>query len=460
MGLAESAHAPVVVLEGVWKRFPPAREPHALSRVLARLGGVELDGGIPLDDLDEDDEVEEEVVAEPVWGEDASLDALRGVSLSIEPGVCLGIVGPPGAGKSVLLRLVAGLAPPSAGRIVVRGTVAPALSSIARLVPSRVGVPKTILALAMMTRLSRSDAKRRLPEILELAGLPDAGMPGRTLTAQQMKRVLLAMMLSVEADLVLVDVPFESGRSRERFVERIAERRRAGATIVIAADTVDEIADVADRFVYLEDGQLVDEEAQAEFRLASEQETAAGATAPSESPLRGVPLSNDAARYLDYIRVLVGDRRAEKAYRLAADKAPAGAERVEWLGIAQCAGFDYVEHLPVVERLRRRDGVEDEEPIFGPHSRRTDLPLSRDAQLYLDYIRVLAGEDRTEQAYRNAIANVPEPATRVEWTWIARWAGFDYVKHVPVIERLRALHGVGKDEPIFGAREARRKQDR
>lgn len=81
----EPADNPVVVLEDVWKRYPPVREPKALSRILARLGGVELDGGIPTDDLD-DEELEDEVEEEPekTEHEEAAVDALRGVSLSIE----------------------------------------------------------------------------------------------------------------------------------------------------------------------------------------------------------------------------------------------------------------------------------------------------------------------------------------------------------------------------------------
>lgn len=256
-------------------------------------------------------------------------------------------------------------------------------------------MPKTILALAMMTRLSRTDAKRRIPEILELAGLPDAATPGTTLTPAQMRRVLLAMMLSVEADTVLVDVPLEPGRSRERFVARIHERNRAGATIVIAAENEDEIADIADRFVYLEEGRLVVEGVDdAEAAALIDQEPGSGdqegesvEEAVAAPPARELPLSPDAERYLEYIRVLLGDRRAERARELAITKAPDDAERIEWTGVAQTAGFSYVEHLGVMERLRRQHGVTDEEPIFGPQGAEADLPLSSDATIYLEFIR-------------------------------------------------------------------------
>jgi ABC-type polysaccharide/polyol phosphate transport system ATPase subunit len=447
----------VVVLEDVWKRYPLARQPNAISRVLARLGGVELAGGSPTDDLDDEDELDDVDEAEAAHG--AALDALRDVSLSIEAGACLGLIGRTGAGKSVLLRLVAGLTPPSEGRVLVRGTVAPALASIARLVPARLGVPKTILALAMMTRLPRSDVKHRLPEIFDLAGLPNAAAPGTTLASPQMFRILLAMMLTVEADIVLVDVPFEPGRSQERFLERIRERNREGATIVIAAEHPDELADVTDRFVYLTEGRIVehgDDGSRLESPTAAED--GGSATIPAaRPPSRVLPLSPDAERYLRYIRILIGDRRADRARELAVAEAPADATRVEWTALAQLAGFGYVDHLGVVERLRRSEGVTGEEPIFAPKSARAELPLSTDARIYLDYLTILLGQDRAEQACRTAAAQAPEYATRVEWSWIAKRAGFEYTKQIAVIERLRALHGVPDDEPIFGAREARRK---
>ena len=379
------------------------------------------------------------------------------------------MVGPAGSGKSVLLRLIAGLSPPSDGRVIVRGTVAPALPALERLLSSREGVRKAVLAVAMMTRLPRLEVKRRLPEIFELAGLRDSDVRlGTKLTPQQRQRVVLSMMLLVDADIVLVDVPLSTGRTRERFLERIRERTGAGATVVAAARTADELVEFADEIVYLTAGRLTtgegdDSDSDGQDEDLVEADDASGAppaateVAESEPPGRELPMSPDAERYLDFIRVLVGDRRTRKALRLATDAAPEDAARVEWNEIARCAGFDWGQQLGVVKRLRQAHGAADTEPILGSEPMVSERPLSSDAKLYVEHLRILVGDDRADEARRNAQTLAPDDADRIEWTWVARWAGYDWVEQLGVIERLRRLHGIDDAEPIYGTQHLRQK---
>ncbi len=462
-----------ILVEDVWKSFPQPDEPHPLVRSLARLGGVELnvgvgdavDGG---DDLDDDadggddmaDDLEEDLQPLEEEGEPTGETVLSGVNLTVEAGACIGIVGPPGAGKSVLLRVMAGISPPTKGRVLVRGRVAPALPSVERLIPSRDPARKGLVALAMLTRLPRGEVKRRLPEIFELAGMRDEDVVlGTKLTPQQRQRVVLAMMLTVDADVVLIDVPLQD-QHRERYLERIRERLAAGVTVVMTAGTADELIEVADEIVYLragaiDTGEEVDEDADlAEGRAPSPFD------APEdhvELPGRELPMSPDAARFLELARVLMGDRRAWRAFRRAVDEAPLDAERLEWVDLARSAGFDWTQYLPVIRRLRREAGADDDEPIVGNDQNVPDRPLSGDAQRYYDHLRVMVGEERAEEALRNAQLYSPEEAERIEWSWLARWAGIDWVDQVPVIERLRRLNDVPDDEPIHGRRDLARR---
>lgn len=464
----------VVALEHVSKTYPPPRRAHPFVRALSRLGGVELDEGIaPEGDLDED---EEEVERDELEVEEEDLrvtetTALRDVSLTVAAGSCVGLVGPPGSGKSVLLRLVAGLSAPTEGRILVRGTVAPALPAVDRVLASREGIRKSALAVAMMTRLPRRVVKERLPEIFELAGLRDSDLGlGMKLTPQQRQRVVLAIMLSVDADVLLIDVPLTTGRMRERFVERIRERLAGGTAVVIASPSVGEIVELVDDVVRLDAGQINSEERDADADGLEVDETGdvddASAQVRSERQrelaegleyVRTAPLSPDARRYFEFARVLAGDRRAVKAVRLADESRPSGAQHVEWDELARCAGFDWTQHLAVVERLRQLYGDPADGPIVGADVRLSALPLSGDAERYLDFLRVLEGDDRAESARRNALAYAPDHAERVEWTWLARWAGHDWADELPVVQRLRRLHAASDTEPIYGARELRRK---
>jgi ABC-type polysaccharide/polyol phosphate transport system ATPase subunit len=433
----------VLLLDEVVKTYPPEKEAHPVVRALARLGGVELSGGT-LEDVGDDDDDDDVFEEEPPERDrpDGAVEAIRGVSLAVEAGTCVALVGPAGSGKSVLLRLIAGLTPPTEGRIVVRGSVAPALRSLEKLAPARMGIRKQLLAIAMMTRLSRSQVKRRLPEIFELAGLSDSDVRlGVKLSARQLDRVLLAMMLSVDADLLLVDVPVEAGPTRDRLVEQLRRRVDAGAAAILAAAPFDPIVELADRVVYLEGGRVVLDDDEARAAAPDGRVDAPGPETPA------LPLSEDAQRYRVFLQTLVGERRVEKAHQLAAMRAPEGAEEIDWRSLAQGAGFDWTQHQGAMTRLRRRDGLPPEEPR---EDEPVDRPLSGDAQRYLEHLRVMVGDERTDEAHRNAQLFSPPDAGQIEWSWLARWAGMDVARELNVVERLRAAHGV-QEGPIFGA---------
>lgn len=146
--------------------------------------------------------------------------ALRGASLEVGSGEFVSLMGPSGSGKSSLLAILAGLARPSAGSVVVEGHDLAGLdeAGLARWRAERVGVvfqrgnlvpflsAVENVALIARHRLGRAAAHRRAEELLDLLGLADRAhhRPGR-LSGGEAQRAGIAVALANEPKLLLGD---------------------------------------------------------------------------------------------------------------------------------------------------------------------------------------------------------------------------------------------------------------
>lgn len=200
------------------------------------------------------------------YGEGATRDALRDVSLVIPEGATVGLIGRSGSGKSTLARLIAGFDEPAAGHVEIGGVSA----TLAR----RAGRPAALLV-AQETHLfsgtvadnvriaapGASDA--RLAEALgavgfDLAAVPEglAGTLSLALSHREAQQIALARVLLADPAVVVLD---EAG-SQAGADPVLAEAMRAvsaGRTAVVIAHHLDQIRD-ADTVVVLEDGAVVE----------------------------------------------------------------------------------------------------------------------------------------------------------------------------------------------------------
>ncbi len=206
-------------------------------------------------------------MAEAAAGAAASLDgvlvhypgrgALGPIDLTIGPGEILAVVGPSGAGKSTVLRLLAGLEPPSDG--VVRraeGRTGFVFQS-ATLMPWADALTNVALPLEL-AGMARPEARARAAEALTAVGLGDRleARP-RQLSGGMAMRVALARALVTAPDLLLLDEPFAALDSvtRRRLIEdlhRLWAGRDPRPAIVFVTHDVEEAVYLADRAVVLD----------------------------------------------------------------------------------------------------------------------------------------------------------------------------------------------------------------
>ena len=223
--------------------------------------------------------------------------AVDDVTLDVEPGEVLGILGPSGSGKSTLLRSVAGLERLDAGSVAWHGDDITALPVHRRgfalmfqdgqLFPHR-SVARNI---AYPLRMPRAAAAHRVAELLDLVGLP--GFADRRVTdlsGGEQQRVALARSLAAGPRLLLLDEPLSSLDRELR--ERLAgDLRRilvdTGTTVVFVTHDQDEAFAVSDRVAVMIAGRIV--------QLGT----------PADVWRR--PASPQIARFLGYTTVLSGE---------------------------------------------------------------------------------------------------------------------------------------------------------
>lgn len=259
--------AAAVVVSHVVRRYAPGNwsRRHAL---FARLGGIKpgLEHELFMDDDDvddaddgfDDDRVE---MDEAVPGESVKV-ALDDASFRASAGSGIAIVGPPGSGKSVLLRVIAGIAPPSEGKVLVRGVVAPVLGSVQRLFPRDLELRKAVPFMWMVLQVPVPRPKRRVQEVFALIG--DPSLPRRRVSMTRgwptWKQILYAMMLVVEPHVLLLDLDLPDGAFGDLCRQRILELKRNGAIVIVASQDVESVSWIADRVLTMRRGRIVGDE--------------------------------------------------------------------------------------------------------------------------------------------------------------------------------------------------------
>lgn len=199
------------------------------------------------------------------------VEALKGLDLSLDEGIFLGVMGQSGSGKSTLLSILGGLCHPTEGKVWVDGIdlYALGLEQLAdfrreylgfvfqsfNLVPYLTALENAMLPLAVK-KMPKADKRRRASEVLERVGLGDRGghLPSQ-LSGGEQERVAIARALVNHPPLLLADEPtgsLDTATSAE-IMALLRELNRDGQTIVMVTHNQENQA-YFDRTLILRDG--------------------------------------------------------------------------------------------------------------------------------------------------------------------------------------------------------------
>jgi branched-chain amino acid transport system ATP-binding protein len=196
------------------------------------------------------------------------------VSLDVDPGATLGLIGPNGSGKTTLVNCVSGVLAPTAGTVAFEGRDVTRWSRTRR---ARAGLARTYQSLRLFRGLTvaenvecglvrsthdrAAERQARVEAILDAHGLGDlSGVPVADLSYGLQRRVEIARTLVSSPRMLLLDEPAagladeETAGLRDLLVET---RERLGLSILIIDHDVSFIMEISDRVTVLDDGRVL-----------------------------------------------------------------------------------------------------------------------------------------------------------------------------------------------------------
>src|SRR5258708_1034601 len=196
-------------------------------------------------------------VAEPV----GEMWALRNVSFEVKEGEALGIVGHNGAGKTTILRILAGITTPTAGEITIRGRLAALIEVSSGFHPELTGIENVYLHGAMLG-MRRADIRRKLDSIVEFSGVGRyIDVPVKRYSSGMFVRLGFAIAAHLDPDILLLDEVLAVGDAafQAKCLDRISELRKSGRTIVFISHDLAAVYRLCDRALLLSHGCILSE---------------------------------------------------------------------------------------------------------------------------------------------------------------------------------------------------------
>lgn len=185
--------------------------------------------------------------------------AVDDVSLTIQAGTTVGLLGANGSGKSTLLKLIGGIVSPSSGHIDTRGRMAALLELGAGFHPDLSGRENVYLN-ASILGLTREETDRQFSEIVDFSGIGEfIDTQVKFYSSGMFVRLAFAVAVHTDPDVLLVDEVLAVGDEafQRKCMEKIARFRAEGRTIVLVSHSAAQVAELCDRGIVLKDGSVV-----------------------------------------------------------------------------------------------------------------------------------------------------------------------------------------------------------
>jgi len=184
--------------------------------------------------------------------------ALRSVSLDVDEGEVLGIVGGNGAGKSTLLKILSKITYPTSGRVSVRGRVG-ALLEVGTGFHGELTGRENILLNGSILGMKKREIEARLDDIVAFAGVePFLDTPVKRYSSGMFLRLGFAVAAHLQPDVLLVDEVLAVGDAafQKRCLSSMDEMRRGGRTVLFVSHNMAAVENLCSRAIWIDAGRV------------------------------------------------------------------------------------------------------------------------------------------------------------------------------------------------------------
>ncbi len=185
--------------------------------------------------------------------------ALQDITVAIQPGETIGIIGRNGSGKSTLLKLIAGILTPTAGTVEARGKVAALLELGAGFNLELTGLENFYFN-GILLGYSRREMEARREAVIAFADIGDyMDQPVKHYSSGMFVRLAFAVAIQVDPDILIVDEALAVGdlNFQARCFRKLDEFRAAGKTVLLVTHALDSVLRYCSRTMVLDKGRMV-----------------------------------------------------------------------------------------------------------------------------------------------------------------------------------------------------------
>ncbi len=195
------------------------------------------------------------------WNKKKSEDkvVLEDISLKIQKGDTVALIGVNGSGKSTLLKMMTKIIYPTKGKIITKGKITSLLELGAGFHPDFTG-RENIYFNASIFGLSEKEIDKRLNDIINFSELEELiDSPVRTYSSGQYMRLAFSIAINVDAEILLIDEILAVGDQhfQDKCFEKLQELKESEKTIVIVSHSLDSIKKLCNRAIWINQGKVM-----------------------------------------------------------------------------------------------------------------------------------------------------------------------------------------------------------
>lgn len=189
-------------------------------------------------------------------------DALRDITLTLERGEIVGLIGSNGAGKSTLLKIMSKITAPTTGTIVSTGRIG-SLLEVGTLFHPDLSGKENVLFTARLLGMSRQSAQESLTAIFSFADIQEGfiNTPIRHYSTGMTLRLAFALLVIAQPDILIIDEAFAVGDAvfQKKCIDEFMRIAKSGKTIVLASHDMPLLKRITTRCIHLEHGSIVED---------------------------------------------------------------------------------------------------------------------------------------------------------------------------------------------------------